>query len=309
MPHSEIWVRCFYYAKILNERGDFLSFLTAKSFIFNGQNSDDYNLTIAWIGSADADISENGLNMSIEETSNRLNNTTNTYGVQNENIIINFSITKKDFTEITRLESIQINEWLTSSSTSKFLTFNDNDPYPLHYYAVCTQIKDNVVGGKLLGKELRFETNSPFAFSKKVEKKYNVVNSHTFKFNNTSNANNNIIYPKILISAMSPVITIENITDKKSVTINTSNLSVELDGSKYINLDSYKMSATDKNNRLIPIYKLGWNDTYKSYVSAIDDYMSNIYWVRFIKGINEIKITGDCKITIEYEFPRKAGCL
>lgn len=113
----------------------------------------------------------------------------------------------------------------------------------------------------------------------------------------------------MIISATSPTIVIENVTDKKSVTINTSNISAESDGAKYIKLDSYNMSATDKNNRLIPLKKLGWDNAYKSYVSAINDYIANIYWVRFIKGINEIKITGNCIITIEYECPRKAGCL
>ena len=290
------------------KRGDFLSFLTAQGFVFNNQNSDDYNLTIAWTGSPDIDISENGLNFSLEKTKNKSNNTTNTYGIQSENIVINFNATKKDFTEITRLESIRINEWLTSSSTPKNLAFNDNDSYPLHYYAVCTQIEDVIVGGRLVGKNLRFETNSPFAFSKKIEKKYNIVNSHMFQINNTSNANNNIIYPKIILLASSQII-IENITDKKSVTIDSNNILPESDGSKYIKLDSYNMSVTDKNNKLIPAYKLGWNDTYKSYVSAINDYISNIYWIRFIKGVNKIKITGNCNITIEYEFPRKAGCL
>lgn len=286
-----------------------MSFLSANSFVFNGENSDDYNLTITWIGSPDIDTSENGLNLSLEKTKNKLNNTTNTYGIQSENIVISFSITKKDFTEITRLESIQINEWLTTSPTPKYLAFNDDDSYPLHYYAVCTQIEDIIVGGKLVGKELRFETNSPFAFSKKVEKKINIINSQIIHINNTSNAHNNIIYPAVIISASSSKIVIENKTDKKSVTIDTTILSAESDGSKYIKLDSYHMSVTDKNNKLIPVYKLGWDNDYKSYVSTVNDYMTNIYWLRFIKGRNEIKITGDCKVTIEYEFPRKAGCL
>ena len=287
----------------------FLSFLTAKSFVYNGKNSDDYNLIIAWINSSDINISENGLNMSLEKTNNKLNNTSNTYGVQSENIVIYFSIVKKDYTEITRLESIQINEWLSSSSTFKILAFNDDDSYPLHYYAVCTQIEDVIVGGKLFGKELKFETNSPFAFSKKVEKKYDIVSSHVFYINNTSNANNNIIYPKIILETTSPTIVIENTLDKKSVTISTNDIPFESNGSKYINMNSCNMSVTDKNDRLIPAYKLGWNNTYKSYVSATNNYISTIYWVRFIKGLNQLKITGSCKIIIEYEFPRKAGCL
>ena len=137
-----------------------MSLLTAKGFIFDGKNSDDFNLMIAWVGNSDVDISENGLNLSLQKTNNKLNQKTNIYGVQSENIVINFSIIKKDCSEITRLESIQINEWLTSSSTSQFLAFNDRDSYPLHYYAVCTQIEDVIVGGKLVGKEFKKRTTT-----------------------------------------------------------------------------------------------------------------------------------------------------
>ena len=66
---------------------------------------------------------------------------------------------------------------------------------------------------------------------------------------------------------------------------------------------------TDKQNKLIPAYKIGWNETYKSHVSVINNYIMSIYWLRFLRGINELLITGSCKMAIEYEFPRKAGCL
>jgi len=284
--------------------------MTAKSFIFGGKNSEDYNLMIAWVGSPNIDISENGLNLTLEKTTNKTSYTTNIYGVQSENnIIFNISVVKKDCTEFTRLQSMQINEWLTSSPTSQLLAFNDDDPYPLHYYAICTQIKDIIAGDRLIGKELKFETNSPFAFSKKIEKKVDVASSHKLYINNISNANNNIIYPVITITTKSSTIVIENVTDKKSVTIHTNNISPDPDGNKYIKLDSYNLAVTNKENRLIPVYQLGWDNTYKSYISSINNYTSNIYWVRFIKGMNEIKITGSCKFTIEYESPRKAGCL
>ena len=286
-----------------------MSLLTAKSFIFDGKSSDDFNLMIAWIGNSDVDISENGLNLSLQKTNNKLNRKTNTYGVQSENIVLNFSIVKKDCSEITRLQSIQINEWLTSSSTSQPLAFNDNDSYPLHYYAVCTQIEDIIIGGKLIGKQLKFENNSPFAFSEKMIKHIEVTNSRQISINNSSNARNNIIYPKVTISTSSPTIVLENKTDKKSVTIKTDSLSSESDGNKHIKIDSYNMMITDKQNKLIPAYKIGWNEAYKSYVTATDDNITNIYWLRFLRGINELLITGSCKMAIEYEFPRKAGCL
>lgn len=136
-----------------------------------------------------------------------------------------------------------------------------------------------------------------------------VTNSRQISINNSSNARNNIIYPKVTISTSSPTIVIENKTDKKSVTIKTDFLSSESDGNKHIKIDSYNMMITDKQNKLIPAYKIGWNETYKSHVSVINNYIMSIYWLRFLRGINELLITGSCKMAIEYEFPRKAGCL
>ncbi len=38
-----------------------MSFITDKSFVFNGINSSDYNVVIGWVDS-DITVSENGLN-------------------------------------------------------------------------------------------------------------------------------------------------------------------------------------------------------------------------------------------------------
>jgi hypothetical protein len=69
------------------------------------------------------------------------------------------------------------------------------------------------------------------------------------------------------------------------------------------------MTLTDANGKLIYLNDIGWNTDYKSYVSSTDSYITNIYWLRLLNGMNEIKITGTCKFKIECEFPRKAGCM
>ncbi|MCH5257269.1 MAG: hypothetical protein J1D87_08230 [Lachnospiraceae bacterium] len=296
-----------------------MSFITAHSFTFNGINSIDYGLTIVWIGSSDIDVSTNGLSRDIKKSVNPNRIKSNIYGAENTDVItFNFSIAKLNGEEITRPESIKINQWLTSSSLPQKLHFNDSDPYPLHYYAVCTQIKDIIVGGRLIGKELSFETNSPYAFTRKSEKTFVIINestdevtySKTFSINNSADTYNGIYYPVITIVTRSDdAIIIENITDQKSVTLNTVYITQDNEGNKILKLDCEKMTILDKDNKLLPAEKLGWDNSYKSYVSAIDDYISNIYWLRLLKGINEIKVTGNCTFKIEYEYPRKAGCL
>ena len=286
-----------------------MSFITAKSFVFNGINSNDYNVVIGWVDS-DINVSENGLNRELRKTTNQTRTTANIYGAENTNVIsFEFDIVRIDGEEITRTQSIMINQWLTASPLPQLLKFNDNDGYAIHYYAVCTQIEDIVIGGRLVGKNLKFETNSSFAFAEKTLKNFEINDTLNFHVNNSADTYNGIFYPTITISTQADSIIIENITDKKSVTINTSNLIAGSDGYKYVKLNTNNMAVLDRNNKLIPISQLGWGENYKSYVSSINGYMDNIYWFRLLKGMNEIKVVGSCKFTMEYEFPRKAGCL
>lgn len=286
-----------------------MSFITAYSFIYNGINSIDYNVIISWLNSSDTDTTTNGLNREIKKTTNRNRLKSNIYGTENaDNIIFNFSIFKINGEEITRTESININEWLTSSSLPQLLKFNDCDSYPLHYYAICTYIKDIVVGGKLIGKELTFETNSSFAFSEKREKIFNYKGSDKYYDFSLNNSSGSLYYPIVSITTSpSSSVIIENITDKRSVKINIPDVGLE---ETNIIINSEKMTILDNNGILVPANDLGWNDTYKSYVSCIDKYITNIYWVRLLKGINNFKIktSNNCTFKIIYEYPRKAGC-
>ena len=287
-----------------------MSFINAKSFIFNGINSEDFNVAIAWIDS-EPDVSTNGLNKEIHKSEkNKIKIKDNIYGTNNkEPIIFNFSIVRLNDMEITRPESIRINQWLTSSPLPQLLKFNDCDSYMLHYYAICTQIVDIVIGGKLVGKELTFETNSPYAFMNKVSKSFDIVNTQEFYINNTSDTYDGYYYPTITITTTSNSIVIENITDEKSVTLDMSKIIADGNGDKIIKIDCMNMTITDVNDRLIYMNDIGWNSDYKSYVSSNGSYMSNIYWLRLLNGLNELKVTGSCNFKIECEFPSKAGCL
>ena len=287
-----------------------MSFFTAKSFVFNGVNSEDFDVIIAWIDS-DVDVSTNGLNREIiKSTNNKRKIKDNIYGTETtETIIFSLSLVKIDGSEIERPESIRINQWLTSSPLPQLLKFNDNDSYMLHYYAVCTQINDIVIGGRLVGKELRLETNSPYAFMNKIEKNFDVTDTQIFYLNNTSDTYDGYFYPTISISTTdNNKIVIENITDKKSVTLDFTNVNSDENGNKTVILSSENMILSDKNNDLLCLSAVGWGKDYQSYVSSTDSYMTNLYWFRLVNGLNEIKVTGNCNFKIECEFTRKAGC-
>lgn len=288
-----------------------MSFLSAKSFIFNGVNSEDFNVVIAWIDQDEVDVGSNGLTREVKKSeTNKRKVKDNFYGTENiEPIIFRIGLVRIDGTEITRDESMKINAWLTSSPLPQLLKFNDADSCMLHYYAVCTEIKDNLVGGRLVGKELVFTTNSCFAFMQNFEKSFQITNERIFYLNNLADTYDGIYHPTVTITTQSQNIVIENITDKKSVTIDTTKIITDSMGNKSVVLDCSNMIVLDSNNKLIPISNLGWDENYKSYVSVTNEYMNNIYWFRLLQGMNEIKVTGNCTFKIECEYPRKAGCL
>lgn len=286
-----------------------MSFITAHSFSFNGTNSADFGVTIGWIDSK-ADVSSNGLSRELKKTACANRTKSNIYAAENtEPISFHFSIVKADGNELTRPESIRLNRWLTSSTHPQPLKFNDCDAYPLHYYAVCTQINDLTAGGKLIGKELTFETNSSFAFSGPEKKTFVITETdNCFYLNNSADTNDGIYYPAVTISTTSDRIVIENVTDQKSVTLHTQKLEPDANGNKVLTLDSEHMTVTDRDGRLIPAGYLGWDADYESPVhsGAKLDY---IYWIRLLQGMNAFQVFGNCTLTITYEFSRKAGCL
>lgn len=288
-----------------------MSFLSSKSFIFNGINSEDFNVVIAWIDQDEPDVGSNGLTREVKKSgTNKRKIKDNIYGTENtESIIFRIGLVRIDGTEITRDESMKINTWLTSSPLPQLLKFNDADSCMLHYYAVCTEIKDTLVGSRLVGKELVFTTNSCFAFMQTFEKLFSITGEQNFYLNNLADTYDGIYYPTITITTQAQNIVIENITDKKSVTIDMIKIVADSMGNKTIVLNCSDMIVLDGNNKLIPISNLGWGEDYKSYVSTTNEYMNNIYWFRLLQGMNEIKVTGDCTFKIECEYPRKAGCL
>ncbi len=287
-----------------------MSFVNACSFSFDGKNSQDFDVAMARIGSADPDAATNGLTRQLKKTIGREGVRAYVYGAENTDVItFTFTIVKINGGEITRPQSMRINRWLMPSSLPRLLRFHDFDSCPLHYYAVCTQLKDILIGGRLVGKELTFETDSPYAFSDKGEKTYQVKASRIIRLHNSSDTDNGIYYPVITVSTQADTVVIENTTEQKSVTLHTTAVPTDEAGNKVIRLHSGNMTASDGYGRLIPAYKLGWDEAYRSYVSSADAYTDSIYWVRLVRGVNELKITGDCTFRIEYEYPRKAGCL
>ena len=190
----------------------------AKSFIFNGKCSDDYGIVIGFFDNPNY---VTGLERETLHTERSvIRNRIKYYGTKYTNgITFIFSIIKKCENEFTEEESIQINEWLTKNNTPTLLHFNSDKTIYTNYYAVCTNIEDNIINGRN-AKTLTFETDSPFAYSNILKKKIHVDDYTKVKLLNQSCEK--YYYPKIKIIPDNEenVIIIENESDFNSLTIN-----------------------------------------------------------------------------------------
>lgn len=280
----------------------------ADSFVFNEIDCRTLGLMICYFSSSSkTDERDTGLAVDVKtDDFNIVRKEYNQYGViYKEPISFEFGIAKIDQTPFTKMESHSINKWL-STDTYKILRFNDKNPENIIYHAICTSIKDVYIGDHY-GKTLRFETNSPYGFSRNIKRTINGTFDGVSEIVK-NDSDDGVYYPLIELNVMdgySNTIVIENTTDNKSLTIDFANLS---DYSLLINTKRTRITNTD--GKLIPAYQMGWDENYSSIVSNPDIGETNeIYFPRLLFGDNEIRITGECTATFNLEFPRKVGSM
>ena len=122
-------------------------------------------------------------------------------------------------------------------------------------------------------------------------------NPKDYKIYNLSD--NGIYYPRVKIDVLTGyngTIKVKNVNDDKTLVLDFSQVP-SVDGKKTAILDGQKNLITDGNNKILPAYKIGWDDT------------DNIYWIRLLEGTNTIRVTGVSTITFFMTFPRKVGVI
>lgn len=272
----------------------------AKSFIYNGKCSDDFDVMIGYFNAPEYKTGLERETLHTDRTISR--NRIKYYGSKYVNgISFTFSIAKKSVPEFTEEESIMINEWLTQNSVPTLLHFNSSKNIYVNYYAICTNIEDKVINGRN-AKTLTFETDSPFVYSDLLRKKIMVSGQQNTCFLNPSCEP--YYYPKIRIIPDSSVITIENERDLNSVTLDLSDYT---DG---ILIDCENCRVLDTDGKPVMLDAIGWNGSdYTSHISANNTDTQSIYFPRLLQGENPFIITGNCTIEFMFEFPRKAGSI
>ena len=273
-----------------------MAYLNAKSFVFDGKSLDQFHAVMCWFDGDNQDVLDTGLTVELQRgEQNAVRTDPNLYGVvYADTLKFEFGIMpgcgKETFTFE---ESRAINNWLRGSNGYKELHFKDDIPEHINYYVMCTELQDVVYNGRN-GKKIVFTANSPFGYTPLIENKFESETGETAQYDIYNLSDNGTYYPVVKMNLHDEAvgITIKNISDnEKSTYIDFAGL----DYMKTLILDSANCKITDENGKIIPIYKIGW------------DNMDNIYWPRLVKGWNTFEITGASLLLFECKFPRKVG--
>lgn len=218
------------------------------------------------------------------------NPTPNEYGTQSENTQFIYTLVKSNGLPITDDEQHIIEKWLTSSQYSqKLQLFEDRETNIIcTYNGIFLETDWIPMCNGWVGVTFTFQSTTPYPY-KHFSKQYTVRQSGTLEINCDTDSNE-YIYPvlKIVEPVERASIKIQSITDNNNaITVNAlKDLPITIDCQNCI----VKDFTTDG---LISFSDLGWSD------------IGNIYWLRLLPGRNQIKVTGNADITIDFDYVYK----
>lgn len=214
--------------------------------------------------------------------------------------------------------------WLESPKTPCELFLQDEtNEKDTYYYGIFTDVQPFLVGEECYGLKMSFTCNAPYGFSPIVSKTIN-INGINGKFQivypNKSAEINEYMKPKIIINSNSgfsggEVIEFKNISDNNKVMKIT--LNDNLAQKSQIIIDCQKKIVTDENGGLISLKDIGFSfhkNSENMFYNMISAMTTDIYWLRFLHGNNELQINVSSEksnsisdIRIYGRYPVKAG--
>lgn len=274
-------------------------------FTYNGASSQDYGLAIGGL-QVDTDVPLAMAREILRGTMNRYRVIPNHMGTAYQEVLI-FTIsmikdpcTYGDDYIYTEDEVDEIVTWLTAPQYPTLFHMYDEEPdiYKKYdYYGLFSDIQTMTNGEEVIGFTATFTTNSPYAWTETKTVTYSATTHDTTTFGiqvHTSEPN----------SPVYPIITIipnidADLDEGHRVPITIVN---DVDG-KELNLRLHKLRTIIDSQKAM-VY--GTNGMFTFDDIGIED-VGDIYWPKLYNGNNDISITGQADITIQFKEPRKVG--
>lgn len=211
----------------------------------------------------------------------------NEYGTKySDTLTFEIAIIKSDSSSFTEEEQRKINRWLTSSQFSQFAEFTSCTNKKTTYKGLFTDVRWKVSGIGIIGAVCEFTCNSMYSWSV-FSQSFN--GPGTYRITADSDEEESYLYPVMTVTSnTSSDIEVCNITD------NNHKMQIHANANLPMRFDCrYCIPSAATTNNIISYADLGWAD------------VGNIYWLRFLPGDNELKITGDAQVTISFKCPHK----
>lgn len=264
-----------------------MSFI-ARSFIFDGIPSEEFNLVVANVGGKSQSPGTVGSKLDIQEDRIPRRARGIHYGTVGNDPLsfpIVFSIAK-DFSYFDRYDIARIAKWLTNHQQYKKLIICQDDTESVYYNCIITELTQIEAGGKTIGFEAIVTCDTPFAYRVVPDTFIQCSGDLSVVYRCLSNTND-YYRPDMVIETESSDLTIENKTDGTVFS-----LSGMTNGKKVITIcgETLVMESSNGDN----LYDC-WNI----------DMPKRVF--RALGGENLLSITGACTIKIKNEFPWSIG--
>lgn len=264
----------------------------ATGFIYNGKSTQDIipssELLLATFDGNDSVTGHQRDNIIGETTISHP--IANEYGTQYQSLEIEYGLIKKDRTPFTDEEQRIIEAWLTSPKFSQKLKFIDCNGIKSQftYCGKFTKTDWYPCPGGWSGLMFTFANNSAYP-TKIFSNEYEVSDGTTFTVKCESDELEEYIYPNItIVSSDTAAFELINNTD------NGNSMKISAKKKLPMYFDCKNCIPKDGTTSGIFTYKdLGWSD------------IGNIYWLRLLPGDNDLKVNGNGKVKIEFEYPCK----
>ena len=261
-------------------------------FIYNGKNTrtilQSSALILCSFDGVDTITGSSRDNVSGEQTISR--QIANEFGTIYSPTSYSYALIKADGRTITNHEQQIIERWLTSPKKSKDLKIINCEGNIVNTYCgkfLSTEWIPFEAGWA--GVKFTFQNNSAYP-KKHYSETFNISGGGSISLRCDSDETEEYVYPTITLVEPNETATVSII----NTTDNNNTMNIKLYQNMAVIIDcQHCISKYRDTNDIVSFSTLGWQD------------VGNIYWLRLIPGINELHVTGNVQIKIEYDYPCK----
>lgn len=261
---------------------------TGTTFFFDGVSSEQYGLMLCNFDSAKQEAGRVGGKLSIQEDRVARRSTSLHYGVTNneaKSFPVVFVVTDSN-RRLDRYDIASIGAWLTGHSDYKELAIMQSDLEGVFYRCIITDLEQIELGMRTVGFTATVSCDGPYAYRRMVRTTIPFSSTTSALYHNMSNVND-YYHPLMEVTCTGSELSIENTTDGT-----TFKLSGMPTGERTIQIDTLNQVMTSSDG--INLYEY-WN-------ADIDK-----CFPRFVRGDNNLTITGEGTLTIQNVFPWNIG--